>query len=171
MKKVKIIIILIDFLLSFLFHNLYEMFPTTLFSIFFPVNESIFEHMKIIATSIIVSSLIECIIYKFKNIKYNNFQLNVFLSQTLGIIFYLIIFIPVYLLIGENLIFSLSLLLITYIFVNYFSYYILNYKNLYLNKYATIFIILLYIMFGYLTYNPIHNFIFIDSLTNTYGIK
>lgn len=160
MKKVKFIIILIEFLLSFLFHNLYKIHPSTLFSVFFPINESIFEHMKIIATSILFSNLIEFLIYKFKNINYNNFSLNIFLSQSLGIIFYLIIFIPVYLFFGENLIFSLLLLFITYIFTNYISYLILNYKNLFLNKFAIFFIILLYIMFFYLTYNPLNNFIF-----------
>ena len=51
LKKLKVINIVIVFLLSFLAHNLYKWFPNTFTAIFFPVNESIFEHMKIIATS------------------------------------------------------------------------------------------------------------------------
>lgn len=171
MKKVKFFIIVLEFLISFFNHFLYEIYPSTLFSIFFPVNESIFEHMKMIASGILLISLIEYIIYKFKNIKYNNFLLSMFLQMTLGIVFYLIIFVPIYLLFGENLFFSISLLLITFLFTNYISYYILNYKSLKLNKISIFFIILLYIMFGYLTYNPIHNFLFIDPITEVYGIK
>lgn len=171
MIKIKLFIVLIEFLFSFLSHNLYDLYPSTLFSIFFPVNESIFEHMKIIATGILFVSLIEYIVYKFKNIKYNNYILNIFLQITLGIIFYLIIFIPLYLLIGENLFISISLLFITFIFTNYISYLILNYKCLKLELISIILITTIYIVFGYLTYNPPHNFIFIDSIDNTYGIK
>lgn len=171
MKKTKLFIILLNFLLSFLFHNLYEYNQNVLFSIFFPVNESIFEHMKIISSSILVSSLIELFIYKIYNIKYNNFSLSIFLQIILSIVFYLIIFIPFYLVFGEVFLFNIILLFITYFLSNILSYFILN-KNDYNSKYISIiFIVLIVILFGIFTYNPIHNFIFIDPITNLYGIK
>lgn len=64
LKKIKIISIFGIFVLNFISHFLYEWMPNTLFSIFFPVNESIFEHMKMISTSILIYSIIEYIILK-----------------------------------------------------------------------------------------------------------
>ncbi len=172
MKKIKLLIIILEFLLSFLIHNLYDLYPCTLFSIFFPVNESIFEHIKIISTAILVSSLIEVIIYKFKNIKYNNFILSVFIQIIIGIAFYLILFIPIYLIFGENLFISLSILLITFIFTNYISYSILRYEHLNnLNKTSIFLIMIIYVIFGYFTYNPITNFFFYDTVNSKYGIN
>ena len=47
MKKIKIIGFFIMMCLSFLSHFMYEWCDNFLFSIFFPVNESIWEHMKL----------------------------------------------------------------------------------------------------------------------------
>ena len=51
LKTIKIISILGIFIISFLSHFIYQIIPNFITSIFFPVNESIFEHMKIIFTS------------------------------------------------------------------------------------------------------------------------
>ena len=51
LKKVKIVSIFGMFIFCFLTHFLYNFFPNTLFSIFFPVNESIWEHMKMMSSS------------------------------------------------------------------------------------------------------------------------
>ena len=59
LKKIKIINVIGTFLLCFLIHEAYSIFPNTLFSIFFPVNESIWEHMKMLFTAILVFGLIE----------------------------------------------------------------------------------------------------------------
>ena len=59
MKKIKIIGIFIIFILSVIFHFLYGIFPNYLFSILFPVNESIWEHMKLIVTSTLVFSIFD----------------------------------------------------------------------------------------------------------------
>ena len=48
MKKIKIIGFFIMMCLSFLSHFMYEWCDNFLFSIFFPVNESIWEHMKLL---------------------------------------------------------------------------------------------------------------------------
>ena len=116
MKKIKILNVIIVFLLSFISHFLYEWFPSSLTSIFFPVNESIFEHMKIIYTSYFVYSLLEYFILTRMKVPFNNFLLNVFLTPLLGIIAYLIIYLPLYYIFGENMFISISLLLIIYIF-------------------------------------------------------
>ena len=76
MKKIKIFIILLSFILSFPIHFIYDLFPCFLTSIIAPVNESIWEHMKIIYTSILLSSIIEYFIFKSKQLylKYTNIK-------------------------------------------------------------------------------------------------
>lgn len=54
----KILFILLPFLLAFPFHFLYEYIQFPLFSIYFPVNESVFEHVKLTFTPIIITYLI-----------------------------------------------------------------------------------------------------------------
>lgn len=172
LKKLKILNIVIIFLLSFLAHNLYNWFPNTFTSIFFPVNESIFEHMKIIATCFLFYGIIEFFLLKYFKITFSNYLLSLFLSATLGIIFYLVLYIPIYLFISRSMIFTIVLLFITYILMNIISYYILNQKQVgYLENVSIIFIIVLYLMFGYFTYQPPHNFLFFDTVDEKYGIN
>ena len=172
LKIEKIISTISIILLSFLFHNMYKWFPNSLFAIFFPVNESIFEHMKILFSSICFYSIIEYIILIKNTIKFNNFLFSTFFTSILSIFMYLIIFLPVYNIMGENLIFSISLMIIVIIINQIISYNILNMKHIkYVNYISIILIIVSYIIFGYFTYHPLHNYLFIDHSTNTYGIN
>ena len=68
MKKIKIIGIFIMMCLSFLSHFMYEWCDNFLFSIFFPVNESLFEHLKLMFTTQILISLIIYLILKLRNL-------------------------------------------------------------------------------------------------------
>jgi hypothetical protein len=74
--------------------------------------------------------------------------------------------------IHENMFINISLLLITYIACQILSYYILNSGKI---KYEKIIglslIIICYIIFGYLTYNPIKTNLFLDTKKNIYGIN
>lgn len=170
LKAIKIIGFFAIFLLCFLFHFLYDWFPNSLFSIFFPVNESIWEHMKLIYTSYIFYGIFDYILLR-KN-KINNFFIQLFLIPIISIILYLIIFIPIYKMIGENMIISIGLLAIIIIIEQILSYFILQYKEIkYQNFIGIIGIILVYIIFGYLTYNPIENYLFYDTVKDKYGIN
>ena len=64
LKKIKIIAVLGIFLLSFISHFAYELFPNIIFSFIFPVNESIWEHMKIIFTSTLIYGIIDYLLLK-----------------------------------------------------------------------------------------------------------
>ena len=64
LKKIKMVSIFGMFALCFLTHFLYNWFPNSLFSIFFPVNESIWEHMKMMTSSILIWSILEYFLYK-----------------------------------------------------------------------------------------------------------
>lgn len=171
-KKTRLISILGIFLISFLAHFMYDLFPNVITSFFFPVNESIWEHMKILFTSTMIYGVFDYILMKRFNIKYNNLLLELFITSFLSVIIYLIIYIPIYLLYGENLIVSIILMIITYIITKYIGYYILIQKEYRLLNIISIFLIIMcYLGFIYLTYNPIHNFIFYDTVDRKYGVR
>jgi len=171
-KKIKIIAILGIFIISILAHFAYELFPNIIFSFIFPVNESIWEHMKILFTSTLLYGIIDYILLTKNKIKFNNFPFQLYFTAFLIIPTYLVIYIPLYKLLGENIIISITLMLIIYSLSQYISYHILKEKELkILNILALPIILLIYLGFIYLTYNPPNNYIFYDTNNQKYGIK
>lgn len=171
LKKIKIIAVFGIFIISFLAHFAYDIFPNIIFSFFFPVNESIWEHMKILVTSTLLYGIIDYILLKKNNIEYNNFHFQLYFTAILTVPVYLVIYIPLYKLLGENLFISILLMLLVYILEEYISYQILKEKELkILNVIAVPIIILIYLGFIYLTYSPPHNYIFYDTANEKYGI-
>ena len=172
LKKIKIIGVIVIFLLTVLFHFLYDWFPNVIFSIFLPVNESIWEHMKLLYTGIIVWGIIEYFIFKRKDIKVNNFWYQLFLTAFTSIPLYLIIYLPIYSLVGENIVINIALLILVIILEQVFSYYLLKDKNKkeLLNKVSVVLLILGYVVFAFLTYNPPKNYLFYDTQDDVYGI-
>lgn len=169
LKKDKIISIIGMVGISFLFHNMYKWFPNFLTSIFFPVNESIFQHMKLLYSIIFFYGLVEYIIIRIFDLKVNNYFSNLFLISILSIPIYLIMFLPLYYFFGENLFISIVLMVITFIIIEIISYQVLNLKNnSIINILGIILIIIGYIGMTYLTYNPIKIDFFKDSTNNTY---
>lgn len=172
LKKIKIISIIGILILSFISHFMYDLFPNIIFSFIFPVNESIWEHMKILFTSILLYGFIDKYLLNKYNIKHNNFPFQLYFTAISSIPLYLAIYIPIYKLLGEKLIISLLLLLIVYIIEAYISYNLLKEKELkVLNLLAVPIILSIYIFFIYLTYNPPHNYIFYDTVENKYSIN
>jgi len=172
MKKIKIIGIFIIFILSFISHFIYDFIPSFLNSILFPVNESIWEHMKLLVTPTLIFAIIEFLIYRKKGIYYDNFLLSYVISITVGIIIYLIIYLPVHYIFGHNLIFAVILLLVTFIIIQFISYKLMNCNTIENYRYISIIsIFIIYIIFGYLTYNPPKINLFYDSNNKHYGIR
>lgn len=172
LKRIKIISVIGTFLLCFLVHFMYEWFPNTLFSIFFSVNESIWEHMKMLFTGILLYGIIEYIILTKNNIKFNNFLFSKFIEALLSIPIYLIIYLPIYYRFGEKMIFNFIIMIITFSIVEFVGYKILQLKPIKnINIISIILIIICYIIFGYLTYNPIKNQLFLDTKDEKYGIN
>lgn len=171
LKKVKTISVFGIFLISFISHFAYEWYPNTLFSIIFPVNESIWEHMKIIVTSYIIYGLIDYILLSKNGLSKNNFIFQLIFIPILGVSLYLIIYLPLYNIFGENMIISIGLLFIIYIIMSIISYYFLLEENNKILKIVSIpLIIIVYILLTYLTYKPPKNYIFYDTSKNLYGI-
>lgn len=172
LKIVKTLGLFLIFLLCFPLHFIYDFLPNTLFSIFVPVNESIWEHMKLIFTSYVFYGIFDYLLLKKNKISFNNFLLQLFLIPIVGIILYLLIFIPIYNNFGENMLISIGLLFLVIIFEQVLSYYFLRFKEIkYQNIIGIVGIIITYIIFGYLTYNPVENYIFFDISNSKYGIN
>ena len=105
------------------------------------------------------------------NIICNNFIFSYSISTILGIIIYLMIYLPIDYLFGHSMIVAISLLFIIFILVEIISYYIMRYREI---KYSSIIgagvILLMYIIFGYFTYYPLEIDLFYDDNKNIYGI-
>ncbi|MGN1341759.1 MAG: DUF6512 family protein [Bacilli bacterium] len=172
LKKIKLIAVIGIFIISIFSHFAYELFPNILFSFFFPINESIWEHMKILFTSTLLYGLIDYLLLKKNNIKYNNFSFQLYFTAFSSIPIYLVIYLPIYKLIGENLIISITLMILVYILEQYISYHILQEKEFkILNIISVPIIIIIYLGFIYLTYNPPHTYVFFDIINEKYGIN
>lgn len=172
MKKIKIIGVIVIFAFTVLYHFLYELLPNPVFAIFFPVNESIWEHMKLLYSGLLSWGIIEYFILKKKQIPYKNYVSTLFITMITSIIIYLIMYLPLYNAFGENMIISITLLIIVIIIEQILSYYLLNYskENKTLNKVSILLIVLGYVTLTSLTYNPPRNYIFYDTVENKYGI-
>lgn len=159
---------IIIFLLSSIFHFIYNIFPNNITALLFPVNESIWEHFKLLYTTGIIFSILNIFITKEKN----NFFLNTLLRSLLLVIILSIIYLPIYYLFGENLIVTLIILFITILITEYILSKINNKKHYKtLNLISAIVLIIIYITFMYLTYNPLYNSLFLDPQSKTYGLN
>lgn len=172
LKKIKIISTIGIFILCFIFHFVYEIMPNTLTAIFFPVNESIWEHQKLIFTSVIMYGIIDYIILQKFKIKYNNFFTSLFVSAFTIIPIFLTLYLPLYHKIGPKMFLNIGIMLIAIIISQVISYYILKAKDFNtINIISLILIIISYIILAYLTYNPIKNELFFDTEKEKYGIN
>ncbi|MBE6158172.1 MAG: hypothetical protein E7160_05230 [Firmicutes bacterium] len=169
--KLKLIGTTIAFLLTFPIHFLYSKFPNIITSIISPVNESIAEHMKILFTSILIAGVIQKLIVIKKNLKINNVCISNFIAALLSIPIFLIMFLPLYKLIGENLPITIIIMFIAIIISELISLYIMTKNDLKLENKAIIFTIIIYMIFYTLTIYPPDTNFFIDPINNTKGIK
>lgn len=172
MKKLRIKSSILIFLLCFVSHFLYEWMPSVVISIFFPVNESIWEHMKLLFTTILLYHLFEYIYLYYKKINFNNYCIASFVSSLLSIPIYLVMFLPIYYAIGENMVVTFIILFITICLAEIIHYSITIQKSI---KYqciiSIVLIIISYIVFGYLTYDHPKTDFFYDTVEEKYGIN
>ncbi len=171
MKKNILINATVLFLFSFPIHFLYELFPSFLTSIFSPVNESIFEHIKMLFTSLLLGRTFIYFIRKKQNSSTNNYILKSYLGILLNLFLFLLIYLPVYYLLGEILWLTLLIYLITILITESIMHKIFNQtwkRNL--NLLGIALIIFTYFLFTYLSYNPIKIDFFYDPIHKNYGV-
>ena len=172
LKKTKIISVISIFILCFLFHFIYENIPCTLTSIFFPVNESIWEHIKMVYSSIIFYGFFDYIILRKNNIQFNNFFTSLFISPISIIPIFLIIYLPIYNLIGTKFIINIIVMLVVIILSQIISYLILiKNENRKIDFISLLLIMISFVAFSYLTYHPPKTKLFYDTNNKKYGIN
>ena len=172
LKKSRILAIFIIYILNFVFHFAYELFPNTLFSIFFPVNESIFEHQKLIFSSFMFYGIIDYFITRKQEVTKTSFFLSLIVSAFSAIGIFLLIWLPIFYKTGENMIVTFIVLFIAIALSQVISYYILkhDFKSDYIPTLSIILIIITYVVAAYLTYNPPKYEFFFDTKDEKYGI-
>lgn len=165
MKKVLFNSVVI-FLLCFITHFAFDLFPNFITVIFSPVNESIFEHFKMLYSTSFIFSLIS-LLYK----KSDNFFIKAYLRSMLSIIILAIIYLPVNYLFGEILPLTLIILFISIFITEIIIKNIPNKKHYkVLNIICAILLITNLVVFVILSYNPLHNYLFYDSQHKVYGL-
>jgi len=173
-KKILINIIgaIFIFLIGFIIHNLYDWFPNILINIISPVNESIFDHIKLIFTSYIIWLIVKYFIYKNNNLEENNLILKEVITTLFSIILFLIIFLPIYNKFGENLFITLFIYFISITISQILNYFItIKKESRILDIIGVGIIIIFYIITTYLTYKPPINDFFLDPTNNSYGLN
>lgn len=172
LKKMILINSIITFLLCFLTHFIYDIFPNFVTAILFPVNESIWEHMKMLYTTFLLSGIIEYFILKKFKVHYNNFLLTTFAKALISIPIYLIMYLPIYYNFGENMIITFIVLFIAILITNYIGYKILSLNEInYQKQIGIVSIIIVYIIMAILTFKTPHKDIFFDTEEEKYGIN
>ena len=170
-KKLKIIGVIIAFVICFPLHFGYDKFPNFITSIFFPVNESIWEHMKILFGSIIISGVVQKIIILIKKEKVNNICFSNFIGAILSIPIFLIMFLPLYSIIGESMILAISVMFISIVIAEIISYALMNIRDYGMENKTILLVIIVYILFTILAYYPLEINLFLDEKDMIYGIK
>ena len=168
-KKFVIINAIVTFLLGFLVHGMYSWFPCFLTSIF-PVNESLYEHVKLVYLSPLFSILIVGAFYKYK---VNNMFFGIYISILFNILFFYMLYLPIYYLLGNSMVMTLIVYFISIVASNYILYRIIS-KPSYPKKYEVFGIVLLIlgiIFLTYFSYYPPKTDFFKDPENNSYGIK
>lgn len=167
-KKFVIINAIVTFLFGFLVHGMYDWFPSFITSIF-PVNESLYEHVKLIYLSPIFSVLIVGAFYKYK---INNIFFGMIVSIIFNILFFYMLYLPIYYLLGNSMIMTLIVYFVSIVASNYIYYLIIkNNKLKNYNLLAIIASIIGIIGLTYFSYYPPKTDFFKNPENNTYGIK
>jgi len=158
--------------LGFLLHGIYEWFPNFVTSLFFPVNESIWEHNKLILVSYFIWAIIQFFLYR-------NDKKNIITSSFIGALLCILIlnfsFTPVYLYImnaNDNFVITMIFYIISILLSLLFNTKIL--KDKYNNKHEKISLIgfvVVFILLAILTYNPLYYDIFYDFTKGIYGLE
>lgn len=171
-KKYHIIGFIFTIILGSLLHFTYDISNKNMIVAYFSaINESTWEHLKLLIVPVVLFSILEYFLYG-KNIE--NFIIVKTLSILLGMFIIVVVFYTYTGIIGKNyFLLDISLFILSVFLSYYFSYKMLQTKFLYRenSNYIGFFIMFLLIFFViYFTTNPPKINLFLDPITNTYGL-
>ncbi len=167
-KKIGFVITILSFFLAFGF---YRAFPCQITSIFFPVNNSLFETVKIVISGVLISQIIQSFILEENHIKTSNIVLSIFLTIMFNILLFILFYMPAWFYFDFHFLLDLIFLIIISIFNQFIFYHLILANNLKLDYLALTALIIIYIILGILTYFPFINDVFFDRTSNKFGIN
>lgn len=158
-------------ILGFLLHSVYSWTDSlNIIGLFAPVNESVWEHLKLGYWSVVLFSIAE---YSHIRDRVNNY----FVAKIIGVVVLELMIIIIYysynLISNKNiLLIDISSYIIGTVFCQYIAYLLFRVKSLSLtfNRISLALFIALGILFGVTTYHPPHIGLFKDNHTKTFGI-
>lgn len=153
------------FILCSLIHFLYDFIPCFITSIFAPVNESIWEHLKMIFSASVIYTLLSNLYYKDQNV----FLIS-YLRGMFTIFILLAIYLPFRSIFGEIMLATLIILFISILLSEIIVQKIIKKHYSFLNLISAFLILINFILFTYFTYYPIKTFLFFDTESHKYGI-
>lgn len=170
-KKFVLINSIVIFLLGFITHNLYDWAPSFL-TVIFPVNESLYEHLKMIFITSVIFGLVLYFIAYSKKINYSNYFFSLYITSMSNILIFFAIYLPIYYRFGESMIVTFIIYFISIVASQYINALILTKtrQNFLLNLFGIIMLLTNYVILLYFTYNPIRIPFFFDSVNEVYGI-
>lgn len=154
---------------SFINHFLYEWTNNSLLvAPFVPVNESVWEHAKLLFFPFLFFSIFE--FFYFNDLK------NCIFAKSLALLvctpLMIIIFYTYTGIIGQNyLIADILLAIAIIVFMNYLSYKIIICNHIFYLNWIFIFVIIMFFLFFIFTFYPPRIPLFIDTTTGLYGVN
>ena len=167
-KKTSIFSLVFVLIIGTLNHFMYDWFPFTIVGLFTPVNESIFEHLKLTFYPFLLTCIVR---YFFLNVK--DYFLKVSLASVTGILTIPIIYYLINIFVTPPAIVNIIIFVIACILQEYVFYSLMN--NIFTDspigsKEGFIVIITVSLAFTVFTFIPPKLDLFLDPVTKTYGI-
>lgn len=161
----------IIFLFGFVTHNLYSWAPSFLTTIF-PVNESLYEHLKMIFITPVITGLVLYFIAYYKKINYSNYFFSLYLTVVFNIVVFFALYLPIYYRFGESMIVTFIVYFISILISQYLNTLIITKTkdSFILNVIGIIMLVTNYVILLFFTYNPIEVSFFFDTVNEVYGI-
>ena len=157
-------------ILGSLYHSMFDwMSRLPLLGIFFPVNESVWEHLKLGLWGVITFSMVE---YAALRKQVSNY----FFAKAIGVFIISLLILLIYymymaFLNSHSLVLDIGSFVVGVAACQFFCYKVFQSHHIpVLNVSGAIVIIILGVLFAFCTYHPPHHALFKDSKTNTYGI-
>ena len=167
-KKIKIGSAIIWSILTFISHFMYDWFPNNIVASFFPINESIWEHMKLFVTPAIIVFALEMVYMKKKRVCIQNNYLALLIEIMSSIGFFLAIFLPYYYRFQHNFLVTIIMMFISIGVGKYLGYIVASEKNeLIVNILAIPIILMVVVLNIVFTFDPPNSALFIDSTKNS----
>ncbi len=174
-KQFQIFSLIFTFILGTFLHFTYNLSGNNLFvASFSAVNESVWEHLKILYFPILLTIVIGCFYFKYFNILDNTIP-NFICSKTIGVVIAMSLLVTFFFtytgVLGKNIaIIDIGSFFVFSILATYISYILIINKFSCNKKTAIITLIIITVLFIFFTYCPLKIGLFKDPVTGSYGV-